>query len=698
MHRESLRPCVRIARGRLHWLLALALAALGSASDVLAQTADRLDPRLMAQIQTLLDEKAARTPAQRKLDSRLVLGMKKRRGDPMFARVPELRAELEMRGDRTLVSVHAEVTPALENAIRALGGEIEGSHPEWSQVRAWMPVARLEALAARPDVDGIRPPEKAITRVTTQGDVAHGTSNLRSLFPEFDGRGVKVCVLSNGVGALSQLQAAGELPAVQIVGDRRGESGTEGTAMLEIIHDIAPGASLGFATALPSVATFRNNILALRNSGCQILVDDVGFDSEGVFQDDLLASTIDSLAASGMLYFASAGNSGRAGTGGTGSVWEGDFRGVSAQTPRGQLLVNDFGGSVLNPVLPFAPARPAQSYTLQWADPFAAAVSDFDMFLLDSTRTRILATSTSFQTGGGSRIAFEAIDTPGINQMGVALMVALTAGSPRAIHIEAFGGSVALGFSTAGHISGHAGALGADAVAAAAAGVDPLNAPFPSGIEPFSADGPRRVFFTPSGAALTPNNFLFATGGGVLRRKPDLTAADGVSTASPGFLTFFGTSAAAPHAAGIAAVIKSAAPTLPSDKLRFALKATARDVGAPGFDVRSGAGIIDAGSARVLAMAGVPCFDAVDNDGDGGVDFPGDPGCASQASVSESPACSDGVDNDSDGQTDLTDPECRSPSGTTECGDGSAQSLAVLPLLAFLARRRCGQGRPASRT
>jgi hypothetical protein len=63
----------------------------------------------------------------------------------------------------------------------------------------------------------------------------------------------------------------------------------------------------------------------------------------------------------------------------------------------------------------------------------------------------------------------------------------------------------------------------------------------------------------------------------------------------------------------------------------------------------------------------------VDNDGDGFVDFPDDPGCADADGASESPPCSDGVDNDGDGRVDFpSDPECQAASGPTEaqCNDG----------------------------
>ena len=75
-------------------------------------------------------------------------------------------------------------------------------------------------------------------------------------------------------------------------------------------------------------------------------------------------------------------------------------------------------------------------------------------------------------------------------------------------------------------------------------------------VERFSSDGPRRMFSEANGTPITPGNFS-STGGRVLQ-KPDLAAADGVSTSTPGFSTFYGTSAAAPHAAGIAALMLEA--------------------------------------------------------------------------------------------------------------------------------------------
>ncbi|WP_236518652.1 MopE-related protein [Sandaracinus amylolyticus] len=64
------------------------------------------------------------------------------------------------------------------------------------------------------------------------------------------------------------------------------------------------------------------------------------------------------------------------------------------------------------------------------------------------------------------------------------------------------------------------------------------------------------------------------------------------------------------------------------------------------------------------------CSDGIDNDADGDVDFPNDPGCAGPADNDERDVqCSDGVDNDGDGRVDFpNDPECSSPDDGTEGG------------------------------
>jgi hypothetical protein len=100
-----------------------------------------------------------------------------------------------------------------------------------------------------------------------------------------DGTGLKIGVLSNGVGGLAEAQARGELGAVTVLPGQFGTTAGEGTAMLEIIHDIAPGEQLYFATAFTGPAQFAQNIRDLRAAGCDIIVDDVFYFLETPFQD-----------------------------------------------------------------------------------------------------------------------------------------------------------------------------------------------------------------------------------------------------------------------------------------------------------------------------------------------------------------------------------------------------------------------------
>jgi hypothetical protein len=98
--------------------------------------------------------------------------------------------------------------------------------------------------------------------------------------------------------------------------------------------------------------------------------------------------------------------------------------------------------------------------------------------------------------------------------------------------------------------------------------------------------------------------------------------------------------------------------------------------------------------------ASLPCDDRLDDDGDGFVDYPRDPGCRDPSWVAENPQCSDGVDNDGDGKIDWDgagvgdpDPQCvdkpyrNLEKVRTGCGLGA--ELAVMGLGGlWLGRRR----------
>jgi len=73
--------------------------------------------------------------------------------------------------------------------------------------------------------------------------------------------------------------------------------------MLEIVHDLAPGAQLYFATALGSEANFANNIQQLQAAGCKHYVDDELYNDESPFQDGIVAKAVNAVTANGFIFF-----------------------------------------------------------------------------------------------------------------------------------------------------------------------------------------------------------------------------------------------------------------------------------------------------------------------------------------------------------------------------------------------------------
>jgi subtilisin family serine protease len=237
-------------------------------------------------------------------------------------------------------------------------------------------------------------------------------------------------------------------------------------------------------------------------------------------------------------------------------------------------------------------------FTLHWSDPKGGSTNDYDLFLVNKPMTVIFGASTDVQDGVGEDDPFEIIGSGVMNDKGRRLIVVQTSGADRFLHLNTHRGELAL--ATDGQTSGHASARAAFAVAA----VDVRDAGDAGGVfdgsesvQTFSSDGPRRVFYEADGTPITPGDF--SSTGGELRLKPDLAAADCVSTATPGFSTFCGTSAAAPHAAAIAGLLLELADRNGAtiEDVEDALLLTALDIEAPDFDRDSGAGIVDARAA-----------------------------------------------------------------------------------------------------
>src|SRR4030095_922516 len=177
------------------------------------------------------------------------------------------------------------------------------------------------------------------------------------------------------------------------------------------------------------------------------------------------------------------------------------------------------------------------------------------------------------------------------------MIVKHSGADPGLIKYVYFGSAVINEFDTqSSTIFGHANAVGAEAVGAARYSNTPAFSVFPPILESFSSSGATPILFDRLGNRLsTPDP---------RSQKPEIVAPDGVDTTffgsdtdGTGFPNFFGTSAAAPHAAGVAALLLQAEPSLTPLQLYQRLENTAIDIGAPGFDNDSGFGLIQTDAA-----------------------------------------------------------------------------------------------------
>lgn len=516
--------------------------------------------------------------------------------------------------------------------LSAAGLHVTATDPETNEVYASCPVAGLHnalpGLQAMANIQRIDPVVGALRRtgsVLSEGDAASRADVARHRF-DVTGAGVKVCVISDGTAGNVESAATGNLPltesgepAVELCGINS-NAGAEGTAMLEIIHDLAPGAELGFCPAFgpDGEQGLANSITFLaQEMDCDVIVDDVAYLTEPFFEDGPVARAVDRAFWGGAVYLSSAGN-------GALDHYELPFTDVNPENDVAFPFVNlhDFGVAAGGPSDVdwsglVASAGNFFAAFMQWNDKFGASSNDYDIYIFD--RLGFLAgqadpdptdalepifpiggNGVDFQDGTGnpSEIAFVVNNQDLTDPFGAIeqffMVIDRFSGEDKLLEIN-FNGFFSVNspedYSVPeGSIWGHAASLTAISVAATGAVVNQGGVPNPDNmvIEPFSSHGPSRIFFNRKGVAREG-----------LRWTPTLTSVDGVSvTGFGGFpTTFFGTSASAPHAAAIAALMLEARPNLKPRGVRFLLKANSNPRGAPGFDFIWGSGLLNAEDA-----------------------------------------------------------------------------------------------------
>lgn len=495
---------------------------------------------------------------------------------------------------------------ALLNDLRSLG--MQNPVRYGRVISGRVPISILDELS-RLDSLQLARPAYAITHVgqtTTQGDVAMNADDARTLF-NVDGSGITIGTLSdsyNCLGGAATDVSNNDLPTgVTVLQDPVSCAGftDEGRAMMQLIHDVAPGSSQAFHTATDGgMADFANGIMELATvAGADVIVDDVLFFAEPMFQDGIIAQAADSVMAMGVPYFSSAGNSGR-------NSYESPFD-QSGMTVFGTGEAHDFNPAGAVDVFHNinVPVGATLFITLQWDSPFFSvsgapgSANDLDIFLTDDPPSVGLAASQTLNIGGD---AVEVLGFANDGTFGTSFNVVIESISgtmPGLIkYVINGGGSVNEYDTNSSTIYGHANAAGAEAVGAAAYFETPAFGVSPPLLESFSSGGRTPILFNTSGSSVN-----------ISRQKPNITCVDGGNTTffgqdiePDGFPNFFGTSAAAPHAAAVAALMLNLEPATSPNDIYSILEATAIDMDVAGVDDNTGSGLCQA-DAAVAALS-----------------------------------------------------------------------------------------------
>ena len=409
------------------------------------------------------------------------------------------------------------VTLVIESkgGVAPLGVAVEPVSSPLGLTKVSVPLSQLESFLAQvgPGVYVRLPYTPHELAVTSQGASLVGASAFHSA--GIRGLGVKVAVIDLGFSGLATSQAQGDLPYSVVTRDFTGtgiETGiSHGTAVAEIVYDIAPDAQL-YLVKIGNEVDLDNAVTYCISEGISIINHSLGwyntnfYDGTGTIADIARRAT-----SAGILWVQAAGNSG--------------------QKHYGATFTDGNSDGWHDTDITFAATAGQQiAFYLTW-DAWPATGDDYDLYLFGPTGT-LVASSTATQ--GGTEQPTERITTTAGSSGTYRVRIQKASGATRRLSVFSIVHDLTPAVS--------ASSMPAPANAAEVLSVGAINwTNYTSGpIAPYSSRGP--------------------TGDG--RAKPDLAAPDNVTTGVSYYSPFPGTSAAAPHVAGVAALLKAEAPTL----------------------------------------------------------------------------------------------------------------------------------------
>lgn len=628
----------------IEWLAVLAAAAMA-----VAQPAEAVEIQETSTLPPAFTQKAAGPMARADTALRQLIGeflAHRERAEP--GPFTPSNPYLQYAPGRVVIDAVAAGDPArLDEDLRGLGMRKVARYGPI--VSGLVPIGAIESMMRLDSLHSVRASWRPITNVglvTSEGVEVMGVTSMGvRLVPE-TGNGVMIGVLSDSydhLGDAASDQINDDLPANVVSLDDSGNCGSiiypapcrdEGRAMMQLAHDVAPGADMAFHTAFTGIGNFAQGIRDLAAAGADVIVDDIIYLAEPMFQDGVIAQAVDEVAAGGVAYFSAAGNSAR-------NSYEAPYR-QSSETLyvsglfggleyRGELhdfdpdpAVEDWRQGLT------IPAGQTVQMVMQWDEPSSAVApgngscSDLDIYLVTGPdhSMSILASSIANNMdapcrpndadGSGEPVEILSYTNSSGSALNADILIAHFDG-PHASLLKyvMFGGHNVIVEDDAMNsptIYGHANAAGAEAVGATFYKQTPIYDPAYTQplLEWFSSAGGISILFDVNGNRLSVPD---------LREKPGIVGPDGANTTffyadSPSDEdtdpNFFGTSAASPHVAAVAALMKEANPGASPAEIFAALENTALEMMDPGFDWDSGYGFVSAPDAVAAVGAGGP--------------------------------------------------------------------------------------------
>ena len=477
------------------------------------------------------------------------------------------QGEAQSEARRSLTTVQSGRVRVIIEVVEGREGEaaelvdifnstVEGRYA--NLVQALVPIEALEAVANADWVSFVRNPLPFSAAVTSEGVALINADDWHAA--GLTGAGIKVAVVDLGFQGYASLLGT-ELPGSVVThscradGDITGGGEVHGKAVAEVVHDVAPDAPL-YLVNFGTEVELATCVDWLAGQGVKVINHSVGWFGTGPGNGTGVINDIvaDAVATHGIFWANSAGNAAQMHW--MNIWWDPDSNGWH------NFATSDEGNAIY-----VAGADEPVVAVLKWDDPFGGSANDYDLLLYPSSGGDPVCWSAMWQDGDDDPVEWFGC-VPGAAGNYYLAIKRWSANGLAKFHLYNLYQN--LEYQTA------ANSLLEPADSPNVVAVGAVRWSSPSTIETFSSRGP-----TDDG-----------------RIKPDIVGPDGVSNYT--YTSFYGTSAASPHVAGAAALVKGAYPAYtPAQIASFLTGARCVDLGSAGKDNTFGCGRLDLGSPPV---------------------------------------------------------------------------------------------------